>query len=98
MKNIKPFNNCCFENEGEAPKMEFHEAFNKFIKGQKVKEHANEPYKSGDFSAAHGEGMLFENGYKYIAYGGGCSGMDCNTHYIVDPEGNTVASYDWDGI
>ena len=101
MKNLKSFKNCCLENNKVNEKgmsQEFADVFNKFIKGQVVKEIAEVPYKSGEFTAAHGEGLEFENGYKYISYGGGCSGYDCNTCYIVDPEGKTIASYDWDGI
>ncbi len=101
MKNLKAFKDCCFENKVNEQEMnqEFMDAFDKYIKGQVVKTIVEVPYKNvTGLTPPHGEGLEFENGYKYISYGGGCSGNDCNTVYIVGPDEKLVASYDWDGI
>ena len=40
-------------------------------------------------------GLEFENGYKMVYYGGGCSGNDVNTSYILDYNNNIVATFDY---
>ena len=80
-------------------KIDFFEAFNLFIKGQVVADYFSVfPY--GDKSIPpeeryYGEGIIMENGYKFIQYGGGCSGEDCNTSFIIDNEDKLVASNGW---
>lgn len=77
----------------------FHEAFNQFIKGQVITEFCSvQPF--GDHNKPHGErfygeGIICANGYKILHYGGGCSGEDCNTTYIVDDHDNLIASDNW---
>lgn len=80
------------------PKIAFHEAFQKYIFGQKVKKQGRWSKENQDVPYEErfdGEGIEFENGYKYISYGGGCSGEDCNTTYIVSPDDHLVASENW---
>jgi hypothetical protein len=77
----------------------FHEAFKKFIQGQSVKAPFS-VYAYGDQSKPHeerfyGEGIELSNGYKMLHHGGGCSGEDCNTSFIVDNENNLVARENW---
>ncbi len=76
----------------------FHEAFNKYIKGQTVKNAVSYyPYASDKPADEkyYGDGMEFENGYKYISFGGGCSGEDCNVTFIVNDKNKLVASVNW---
>ena len=40
----------------------------------------------------YGDGVLLENGFRMLSYGGGCSGDDCNTTFIIDDKGNLIAS------
>jgi hypothetical protein len=85
--------------ESNESELAFYEAFEKFIKGQTVKDHYSiSAY--GDHTKPHeerfyGEGMIFENGYKYLSHGGGCSGEDCNTSFIVDPQDKLIAVSNW---
>lgn len=85
--------------ENQETEMQFYEAFEKYIKGQVVKDHYSVA-AYGDNTLPHaerfyGEGMVFENGYKYLSHGGGCSGEDCNTSFIVDPSDKLVAFSNW---
>ena len=89
-----------FEQVNEAKGLDFFEAFNTYIKGQTVKDYFSvAPYGqsiSPDVAKRYfGEGIVLENGYKLLQYGGGCSGEDCNTSFIVDDEGVLVARNDW---
>lgn len=72
----------------------YDDTFNKFIKGQTVQSMTemhgmsyNIPYNK----RYEGQGIVFENGYKVYNYGGGCSGEDFNTAYIVDPNNRLIA-------
>ena len=78
-------------------KMDYHEAFELFIKGQKAMRHVSIP-AHGDSKKPweeryYGDGVEFENGYAFLAYGGGCSGYDCNTYYIVDLKTDRLVAY-----
>lgn len=84
----------------EAKGMDYFEAFNTYIKGQVVKDYFSvAPYGNKDIldvaNRYFGEGIECENGYKMISYGGGCSGEDCNTSFIIDPGNDLVAKNDW---
>lgn len=74
-------------------------AFEKYIMGQKVLSSACYPpygnYDKPFDQRYYGNGMLFQNGYTILYFGGGCSGEDCNTTFIVDPEGNLIARDNW---
>lgn len=70
-------------------KIQFHEAFQKHILGQKVKREYEHPDRF------MGRGLEFENGYKYVSRGGGCSGEDCNDSHIIGPENDLIASESW---
>jgi hypothetical protein len=81
-------------NELNEEKMNLSIAFDKFIKGQVAQGMVNYP-PYGDGAGYYGNGIIFENGYKYISHGGGCSGEDCNSTFIVDPSDNLVANEEW---
>ena len=81
MEKIKNFDDL-FELEEEQKLLTFTEAFEKYVKGQIIMSDA-------------GDGIILKNGYKYEHFGGGCSGEDCNTTYIFDPDGKLVAKEDW---
>lgn len=76
----------------------FTEAFAKYIIGHKCIARAyKEPY--GDYALPaeeryYGNGAEYDNGYKVFAFGGGCQGEDCNTLYLVDPQGKLIAKED----
>ena len=80
-------------------KISFYEAFDLYIKGQVVKGwrsyvpfgNRDKPYDE----RYYGNGVEFENGYKLISYGGGCSGEDCNTSFIIDAKDNLIAVAGW---
>jgi len=80
-------------------KIPFNEAFDLYIKGQTAKcvrayaayGNRDKPYDE----RFYGEGVEFANGYKLISYGGGCSGEDCNTSFIIDNEDNLIATDNW---
>jgi hypothetical protein len=83
----------------EKPKIPFFEAFDLYIKGQVVKSMISySPF--GDYEKPqedryYGDGIEFENGYKLISYGGGCSGEDCNTTSIIDNENDLISTNNW---
>ena len=66
--------------------MEFNEAFEKFVKGQTVKNVTTIRVK---FTFM--DGLLFENNYSYVSYGGGAGGEDYNEKYIISPKGEIIA-------
>lgn len=79
--------------------MSFLEAFEKYIKGKKVKDLAYFP-EYGDHNTPfeerfYGHGVVVTGGYKFLCFGGGCSGEDCNTSFIVSPKNKLVARTDW---
>lgn len=75
------------------PQGNYQELLEKFIYGQKVVRTVSfTEYTKYRFM---GEGFEFENGYKWLSYGGACSNGDCNTSYIVDPDNNLLAKLDW---
>ena len=89
-----------FEQVNEAKELNFSEAFNTYIKGQTIKDHFSVAPFGRDISPDvakryFGDGIVLENGYKLLNYGGGCSGEDCNTTFIVDDEDVLVARNDW---
>lgn len=97
-KYVKKFEN--YEDDSlmkykKIPLMNYNEAITKFIIGQKViSEYEVAPF--GDYNLPsderyYGYGLSFENGYKMIHYGGGCSGEDCNNTYIIDPNDKLIA-------
>lgn len=90
------------KNFGKEPeeKLSYSEAFDKYIKGQTVKEwYQNYRDFSGKipYNEQHqGFGMKMENNYKIVFYGGGCSGEDCNYSCIVDPNGKLISTTNLD--
>ena len=66
-------------------------AFESYIKGQTVVANIQHHLQHSMYA----EGLAMENGYKYVSYGGGCSGEDCNTSYIISPDDKIVASTEW---
>lgn len=76
--------------------MKFHEAFNQHIKGKVIKDFVSfSPFGDNNAPVAerfYGEGIETVDGYKFISYGGGCSGEDCNTQFIVSPENKLMAT------
>ena len=93
---IKKYNQL---NEG-AKLMDFNKVFEEFIVGQTISGYASyTPYGqniSPDVSERYfGEGLILENDYKIVYHGGGCSGEDCNTTFIIDQEDHLVARSDW---
>lgn len=99
MKNIKKLKDFVVEQNDFNEKISFNEAFEKFIVGQKVKGfYSVAPFGNKEIPTNeryYGDGMEFENDYKYLSYGGGCSGEDCNTTYIVDNNDKLVAFENW---
>jgi hypothetical protein len=80
-------------------KMNFSDAFNKYIKGKEIKEEISVP-PYGDYAVPvedrfYGTGVLVKGGYKYLSHGGGCSGEDCNTTFIVSPKNKVIAFNNW---
>lgn len=73
----------------------FQDAMENHIHGQKVVKAVSYPPYGDDKQPFYGDGLEFENGYKYISFGGGCSGEDCNTTYIIDNEDKMVAVFLW---
>jgi hypothetical protein len=72
-------------------KLSFDEAFEKFIKNHQVVRSLN--HVSIGWTSAHG--VELDNGYIYASHGGGCSGEDCNTTYIISPGNEIIAEDDW---
>jgi len=69
-------------------KLTFEEAFEKYIKGQKIVS----TYSYGDYY----EGIKCANGYKYVSWGGTASGGgDANTTLILDINDEVVGQLDW---
>ena len=85
-------------NEGKH--MDYYEAFDQFIRGQIVNDYISVP-PFGDKNTPdvanrfYGDGIVLENGYKLLQYGGGCSGEDCNTSFIVDDQDELIARNNW---
>ena len=89
-----------FEQINEAKELNFFEAFNMYIKGQTIDDYVSYPAygtsTATDVAKRYfGEGVVCANGYKMISHGGGCSGEDCNTTFIIDDEGVLVARNEW---
>ena len=105
MKHIKQYEQKNFEwvpeEEPKMPeKLEPYEAYAKYIVGQKAVgifdySYYDDKQKPKGF---HGQGIKFENGYSYVSYGRGCSGMDCNTAWVIDPLNNIVSIEELGGI
>ena len=75
--------------------MDFREAFIKYVQNQKIVDWVSyDPYGS-EARPFYGDGVVLENGYKYISFGGGCSGEDRNTTYIVSDKDEVVATINW---
>lgn len=82
----------------EKKPINYNEAIEKFIIGQKVTGFFSKPaYATNDPADEkyYGEGFQYENGFKTISFGGGCSGEDCNTSWVVGPDNKIVASISW---
>jgi hypothetical protein len=76
--------------------MTFSEAFSKFIKGQVVVGW-HEVYAFGDHNLSqekrfYGYGTKYANGYKLLFYGGGASGEDYNSSFIVNDKDELIAA------
>ncbi len=88
-----------FSDINESVKISFGEAFDTYIKGQIIEGHYSvNPY--GDYNLPpeeryYGDGVILKNGYKFIQHGGGCSGEDCNTTFIIDDNDILVATNNW---
>lgn len=78
-------------NENVDNTISWYEAFDKYVKGQIV---VGEIQHNIHYST-YAEGVLLENGYKYVSYGGGCSGEDCNTSYIISPDNVIISQNNW---
>lgn len=76
--------------------MKFHEAFDFYIKGQKAVSYnmVGWSYKEGQ-EVPYGLCITYENGAKMYSHGGGCSGEDCNTTWIVDGFDTVIAMDNW---
>ena len=89
---IKKFNEL---NESASVQMPYHEAFDKYIKNQTIKNHYQVyPYGNHDLpfeERYYGYGVELENGYKILYFGGGCSGEDCNYSFIVDDNDKLIS-------
>ncbi len=70
----------------------FDETFDKYIQDQKITSYV-ETTPEGYYAQA--VGILCENGYKLVSHGGGCSGEDCNTTFILDQNNQIISSEDW---
>ena len=83
----------------KEPLMEFNTAFEKYIKGQKVvNSYFKEPFGNPNLpheERYYGYGMVFENNYIYLSYGGGASGDDYNENFIVSPSLVLIAKQNW---
>lgn len=82
-----------------TPKIDFFTAFEKHIKGQPVKEYVSYPVY-GDYNLPmeerhYGDGIKCKNGYQMISHGGGCSGEDCNTTFILSPRNKIISVRNW---
>jgi len=90
---IKKFNQL---NESSTDKIPYHEAFDKYIRNQTIKDYYNVyPYGNHELpyeERFYGYGLLLENGYKIIYYGGGRSGEDTNSSYIIDDNDKLISS------
>jgi len=79
--------------------MNFNEAFNVYILGQTAQSGYHiPPYGNHNLPSDeryYGDGIVFGNGYKYISHGGGCSGEDCNTTFIIDSNDKLIAKTNW---
>ena len=88
-----------FEFDVPSKKLDFNEAFNKHIKGFRVlTTESVAPYGDQNVDPEerfYGDGMRMENGYKILYFGGGCSGEDCNTTFIVSPDNKLIARENW---
>ena len=78
---------------------DFDKVFRDHIEGQTVNTAVSFP-PYGDWNIPsderyYGNGLVFSNGYMILYHGGGCSGEDCNTTFIVDDNGKLVARNDW---
>jgi len=110
MKHIKKYEDINLDMSDEEfiknfgkneEKLSYSEAFDKYIKGQKVKEWYQKFFEWGENAPKRdtqhqGFGMKMENDYKIVFYGGGCSGEDCNYSCIVDPDGKLIATTELD--
>jgi hypothetical protein len=94
---IKKFNEIKINESNNL--LDFSIVFNKYIKNQKIKEQIS-IYAYGDYNLPieeryYGNGVELDNGYKILYYGGGCSGEDCNTTFIVDDKNKLIAKETW---
>jgi hypothetical protein len=87
---IQKFDN--FNKINETATISWYEAYEKFVDGQVVKDLAD--YNITESGNIQAMGVEFQNGYKFVSYGGGCSGYDCNTLYIISPNNEIVSSYE----
>lgn len=88
-----------YEEEQVETLMDFNKAFEMFIKGQKVvNTYFKEPFGNPNLpheERYYGQGMVFENNYIYLSYGGGASGEDYNVNFIINPKLVLIAKQEW---
>jgi hypothetical protein len=90
-----------FEDYSKPEGFTFSDAFEKYVKGQKVVDYYMDTpliYRNYEWVYHYAEvhGLIFENGYVYASHGGGgCSGEDCNTTYIINNENKVITQNDW---
>jgi hypothetical protein len=79
----------------EKKKLTFTEAFDKYIKGQKISGIWKTPESLSKKINIQAEGIKCENGYKYVTYGGVSCFGDTNLIYIISPKNEVVAETSW---
>lgn len=94
MKHVKLF------KESQEDPISFEEAFKKYILNRSVIStyYGTPLVNNGDNFVEYYaliEGIKFDNNYIWASHGGGCSGEDCNTTFIISPENKVIASFNW---
>jgi hypothetical protein len=92
MKHVKKYEDLLEFDFQDLGSLTFNEAFEKFIEGQKIDAYIDATPK-GYYTTCCG--ILCNNGYKYVHHGGGCSGEDCNSNWILDLNDNIIAQDSW---
>lgn len=75
----------------------FEQVYEKYVKNRKIIEqyYGKPVYENGQFQSLYMQGIILSNKYIYAHYGGGCSGNDCNTIYIISPANIIIAEKKW---
>ncbi len=86
-------------NESADNQIDYFDAFDQFIIGREVTSfYTVTPYGDNDLPSEeryYGDGIIVEGNYKMISHGGGCSGEDCNTSFILSPDDKIIAKRNW---